>query len=577
LAFAYGIFGIERPFVVTQSRSTLVKIILAFAIVVSLSSLSGLPSGSIRFPSIPSAWAIAAPCPTHGSSDACSEYWYPAGPAMDLEQVNIFPGAAAESNCSGPAPLVCASGLSTDLTDSPISQMGVLNDSAVYITAPVGGLGASGQFAYLSNWQRVINDENIGIPNFFTWLDAYSPNPLIPGTVRQAFATSTSSVNPYVASTPRDFYVVGNIYDSLSTVNPLSSNQLLDWTTASSSPLPMPNSQLTYFPPAGTVATYRFSLRTDLFFHDGRKVTSFDAAFSYLSLKANGAFQASGAASMTGVTVLSPSQFDINLNSTSAFTKSSLTALTIMPGRYWTNAGLSLWDLAANVCSLAQASCYPSQYTLGPTPPSGPPTVICSFQCTFPASNMNADPSKTNPSFDPLSSGILIGSGPWECLSSVDVPGIGCSSSGTGILPIGGSYSLTRFGRGLPPGTSVAGDYFRSSGSLALWIWSGDNGDLTHDFLNFSHAAFCYNNPASTCQPLTEGIGGCIQGCRVGLSQIAIVARFVGVNWVSPFSLASPPVGMGPFPPILYSGSQTLNPASVVGCASPYPIGGYDC
>ena len=264
----------------TRSRSSLVKIILAFGIVVSLSSLPGLPSGTIRFPSIPSAWAIAAPCPTHGSSGVCSEYWYPAGPAMDVEQINIFPGAAAESNCGGPAPVACFGGLPTDLTDSPISQTGGLNDTSVYVTAPVGGLGTSGQFVYLSNWQRVINDESVGIPNFFTWLDAYSSNPLIPGSIRQAFATTTSTVNPYVASTSRDFYVVGNIYDSLSTLNPLSNSQLLDWMTATSSASPMPNSQLTYSPPAGTVATYRFSLRTDLFFHDGRKVTSFDAAFS---------------------------------------------------------------------------------------------------------------------------------------------------------------------------------------------------------------------------------------------------------------------------------------------------------
>jgi len=123
----------------------------------------------------------------------------------------------------------------------------------------------------------------------------------------------------------------------------------------------------------------------------------------------------------------------------------------------------------------------------------------------------------------------------------------------------------------------VSGDYFRSSGNLALWIWSGDNGDLTHDFLNFSHAAFCYNNPIPSCQPLTRGIGAGSVAGLVGLAQIAIVARFVGVNWISPFGMANPPVGMGPFPPVLFEGSQTLNPASLVGCSLPYPVGGYDC
>jgi hypothetical protein len=560
----------------TGSKSLPVKIILILAVVLSMLSLPGLASNTLHLPTIFEAWASRAPCLTHGSTGVCSEYWYPAGPAMDDEQVNIFPGASAESNCGGPAPVACFSGLPTDLTDSPISQTGVFNDSAVYVTAPIGGLGTSGQFAYLSNWQRVINDENVGIPNYFTWLDSYSPNPMISGTVRQAFATTTSSVNPYVASTARDFYIVGNVYDSLNTVNPLSSNQLLDWMGVSSSPSPMPNSQLTYTPPSGTVATYRFSLRTDLFFHDGRKVSSFDAAFSYLSLKANGAFQASGAAPMSGVTILSASQFDINLNSTSAFTKSSLTSLTILPGRYWTNAGAFSWDSAVSPCIQSQSSCYPTQYTLGPTPPSGPPNVQCALRCTFPASNMNADPSKTTPSFDPLRAGILIGSGPWECLNSVGIVGTGCSSSGNQTPPIGGSYTLTRFGKGILPATSVASDYFRSSGNLALWIWSGDNGDFTHDFLNFSRAAWCVNNPSPTCQHYGQGIGGS-GGILSGLVQVAIVGRFFGVNWISPFSVANPPIGMGPFPPVLYSGSVTLNPASIAGCSLPYPAGGYDC
>ncbi len=483
------------------------------------------------------------------------------------EYVELTGGICGCPDCIQTTPFI-------DLPDSSVQSnlVGFFNSSSnYYLTAPVG----ASQFAYLSNWQRVVNDQTSGIPNFFTWLDMHSSNPAISGTIRQGLA-APGRLNPYVASSASDFYVLGNIYDSLSTLNPLSSNQLLDWMVVSSSPSPMPNSQLTYSPPAGTVATYRFSLRTDLFFQDGRKVTSFDAAFSYLSLKANGAFQASSEASMAGVTILGLSQFDINLNSTSAFTKSSLTSLTIIPGRYWTNAGVSTWDAAADICGQTQAPCYPSQYTLGPTPPSGPPSVQCSMQCTFPASNMNADPSKTTPIFDPVSTGILIGSGPWECLSSIGGIGAGCSSSGTQTPPFGGSYTLTRFGKGLAPATSVGGDYFRSSGNLALWIWSGDNGDITHDFLNFSHAAFCYNNPLPTCQPLTQGIGGSQTGL-VGLAQIAIVGRFVGVNWISPFSMANPPVGMGPFPPVLFAGSQTLNPASVAGCSSPYPIGGYDC
>jgi hypothetical protein len=557
-----------------------VKVVLSFAVVVSLLSLPGLSSNGFRFPTIPEALAIPAPCPTHGSGGVCSEYWYPAGAAMDLfqgtilgsscEYVELTGGICGCPDCTQSLPLI-------DLPDSPApsNTLGSFNSSsAYYLTAPIGG----SQFAYLSNWQRVVNDQVSSIPNFFTWLDAHSSNPGTPGTIRQGLAIAGTGLSPYIMSTVTDEFIDGNIYDSLDNVNPLSSNQLLDWMVLSSSPSSIPNSQLTYVPPAGTVGSFRFSLRTDLFFQDGRKVSSFDIAFSYLSLKATGAFQASSTSSMMGVTLLSPTQFDLNLNTTSALVKSSLTSLTVMPGRYWTNAGLPAWDAGVSVCSQSLAPCYPSQYTLGPTPSSGLPAVQCSFQCAFPASNMDVDPAKTTTTFDPLSAGILIGSGPWECLSSIGIVGTGCSSSGTQTpSPFGGSYALTRFGKGLPPATSVAGDYFRSSGNLALWLWSGDNGDLTHDFLNFSHAAFCYLNPSPTCHPLTEGIGAVSGGGLAGLAQVAIVARFVGVNWISPFSLANPPIGMGPFPPVLYEGSQTLNPASVAGCLLQYPVGGYDC
>jgi len=499
---------------------------------------------------------------------------------MDKEQINIFPGAAAESNCGGPAPVVCASGLQTDLTDSPISQTGVFDDGAVYVTAPIGGLGTSGQFAYLSNWQRVVNDPAVGIPNYFTWLDAYSPNPVILGTVRQAFAGGTSSLNPYVASAVRDHYVIGNVYDSLNTLNPLNGAQLLDWMVTSSSQTPLPNSQLGYTPPTGTIATYRFQLRNDMFFHDGRRVTAFDVSFSYLSLTATGASQAQGTAVMTGVTVRSPTQFDIGVNSTSPSTKINLTNLTILPGRYWTAVGSTAWDADVSRC-LQTLGCYPAQYTLGSVPPSGPAPALCSLTCTFPASDMNADPAKTSPSFDPVLSHVLVGSGPWTC-GVVTTLGSGiCTSTGTMNPPIGGFYDLTRFGIGLLPGSSATQDYFRSSGNLALWVWSGDNGDFTHDFLNFATVAHCFGQPiAGTPNPCThyqQGIGTNGIPTIVGISQVSIVARFIGTNWISPFSWqTNPPTGIAPLsgipPLILYAGAYTLNPAAVVGCPS-----GYDC
>jgi len=156
-----------------------------------------------------------------------------------------------------------------------------------------------------------------------------------------------------------------------------------------------------------------------------------------------------------------------------------------------------------------------------------------------------------------------------------------CSSSGSQNPPVGGSYVLTRFGKGLAPCSSVSGTYFRSNCNLALYFWSQDNGDIIHDFLNFSVLASCFGRPvtpSAPCAHFQQGIGANGGPVSIGLSQVAIVNRFVGVNWVAPFNWASsPPVGILPLNPVLYENTITLNPAGLVGCTTPYPSGGYDC
>jgi hypothetical protein len=65
----------------------------------------------------------------------------------------------------------------------------------------------------------------------------------------------------------------------------------------------------------------------------------------------------------------------------------------------------------------------------------------------------------------------------------------------------------------------------------------------------------------------------------VGINQVSIVELRYNLNWVSPYEWGgplgigtNPPLGIGIFPPVLYEGSVTLNPASVAGCPT-----GYDC
>jgi ABC-type transport system substrate-binding protein len=471
--------------------------------------------------------------------------------------INNGPGA----DCPGTTQL---SGISAGIQAEAIFGAGVF-------TLPV--FEQTVQFGFLNNgWSRDINGNGVGLPNHFTWLNTYNQAAPLAWTIRQGFSRTTGSVNPYIASSAQDTYIVNNVYDSLYQSNPLYPGQLINWMTITT--FQLSNSSLSYVAPAHTLTTYRFTLRSDMFFQDGRPVTSYDVAFSYLSMIGSGAFLGTGAAPVSGITILGPHQFDIGVNSLGPFTLPNLTSLPIVPGRFWTNAGGSAWDNAVTACTTT-AGCGKSQYTLSGS------TVNCnstgSFSCaTFPASLMTVTQANVAATFDPIANHVFLGAGPYEC-GIVTSNGSGtCTPSGTQNPSAGQTYTLTRFGNGLDPASSISSIYFRSSGNTALWTWSLERGSFGSDFLNFANIVSCYGQPVNLngpCSHWQQGIGNPGTGTVVGVSQVAIVVRFYGVNWVAPFDWqTNPPIGIGTFPPVLYEGSVTLNPASVVGCPT-----GYDC
>jgi hypothetical protein len=482
------------------------------------------------------------PCAATTATNYPSNYMYMCVPAYDSTstQMEFAPCLSASGD---PAPGQTAPTFADCLGTTKLTSV-----SAGYQTEDLFGRGAytiplysdAFQFAYLSNWARVINADGVGLPNYFTWLDAYSANPAVAGTMRQGFSQLTFSLNPYAARTLQDFYFLGNIYDSLYMSNPSSPSQVIDWMTVSDRVLN--NTQLGYTPPAGTVASIRNVLRSDLFWQDGAKASAWDVKFAFLTYLTCPACQFQGSLSpVVDVHVLSPSVFDINLRSMGPFTKLALGSVPIIPGRHWSVCSTATWDVdvaAGNV----------------------------------PSSCIAVSSTKSSVTFDPLAAGILIGSGPWMCKNpSTGVIGGGCSSTGSQNPPAGGSYTLTRFGIGTQPGASL-NSYFRSNGDLALDIWSGNTGDSTHDIINISAVAVCFEKPLGTigCTHWQKGIGAPGGSSVIGITQVAEVARFFGVSWTSPFAW-NDLTGIAAFPPVLYEGTVTLNPCSID------PINGYDC
>jgi Bacterial extracellular solute-binding proteins, family 5 Middle len=477
------------------------------------------------------------------------------------------PVTGATSNFpTGPGNGLCTSTTKLSAISAGIQAEAIAG--AAVLTLPMFELTV--QYGYLNGWQQVDNNAVDGLPNSFTWLNAYNPSPATPFTIRQGFKETTRSVNPYIASTVWDTYVEGNVYDTLYASDPLAPAQLINWMTVSTAQLT--NSSLIYNggvtgAPASTLLTYRFTLRPDLYFQDGNPVTAYDVAFSYLSMVQSGAFLGTGATTMSGITILNPHQFDIGVKSNGPFELATLTGIPIVSARYWTTAGQSAWGSAVATCTTS--TCLDSQYTL-----TSSDTVACVGACTVSATDMTINTSDTAATYDPLAQGTLIGSGPWECVSSTNVLGKGCSSTGTENPPIGGSYTLTRYGNGLAPASSISGIYFRSAGDLALYIWSEQN-DIS-PVLAFTSVAACYAvavNLTGPCGHFQQGIGNAGSGTPVGVTQVGISSRFYNLNWLAPYEwTTSPPTGIIPLTPTLHEGSVTLSPQSAVGCPS-----GYDC
>jgi ABC-type transport system substrate-binding protein len=553
------------------------------------------------------------PCSTAGNS-APSNYMYLCYPSFDSisSQMEYAPCLSSSGDVNSqvgqrsPSYVNCPNSSSLTAMSAGLQAENLFGEEAY--TIPV--FTSVDQSGYLNNgWVRAIN--SAGTYNYFTWLNAWNPNAwtgvgynqnvFVPGALRQGFQQTTINLNPYVASSPQDLSILAGIYDSLGAVDPYAQDGLFNWMTVSTKG-PVSNGQLTYTPPPGTVATYQFQLRNDIYFQDGTKVTSMDVAFSYLSLLISGSFLSSGLQSMTGITVKNTNSLDVNLNSNGPFTLYSIVSPPILPGRYWTSAGnLTTWDANIQACG---NSCH-GQYIPASV------SVTCASTCSLPATFMDPAKRKTAPSYDPTCPsnrvnsygvctipGILIGSGPWECVSATGELGMSCSTTGLSDPPSGDAYTLARFGLGNQPGASLTGSYFRSSGNLALSIWTGDVGDFTHDFLNFGALSACFGKPVTGgttgCGHWQQGIGnsGSSCPCPVGSVQAGLVSRFAGVNWVGPYNWfgyyvgstyvpPTPPPNLVSFPPVLYEGTSTLSPAVVAGCSPSVPNypngGGYDC
>ena len=510
-------------------------------------------------------------------------------------------------------------------------------DTFAYQGPPTACLNGTSADCNANGYRNMVNELGIGATaNFYEWLNAWNACPSLTGgtscspgaAINVGFSQTPGHLSPYSASTVWELYIYGNIWDSIYATNPMldpsggiptsANGALIDWMTKTHKLCSIPSTDpaCAVAPgdvrPAGTVAFFRNTLRGGITFHDGQPVTSFDVAMSYKSLIETGSFQAGGLLGIvTGITVLSTTQFDINVARFGAFTESGIGGVTVLPGYLWastTCSGVAAWT--------AQTSALTLPYT----------AVIGS------TSNPCFVGGHTGSTFDPVSAGIMVGSGPWVCEStSATTPGVvgtGCTSSGSQSSVGNGAYTLTRNGctitsagtqcvkPGLGPGAtangSVSSTYFRSPGTFARYIWSGITGSAAGDLSTVGTASSCTQSPgvalvvSAACARWQNGIGsfGALAGgyttspdcngtnlCNVELGSLGIIGGFGANygNWVNPIAFpytTSTLVGTSGFPLTLYEGAATLTPASPqpgpANCGTGWTFSnaatvGYDC
>jgi hypothetical protein len=256
-------------------------------------------------------------------------------------------------------------------------------------------------------------------------------------TIRRSLAQTTLHMSPYTFTTVWESEPLGQIYDSLLAVDPntggLCQSQLggtancVDWMTTS---------HRSSFDVTTGLTTQQWSLRNDIFFHDGQAVTAHDVCFSILSFKnAPSANFLPSVANVVSCSALSSKIAQVILTGQSPFNELNIGGLFILPEHVWaplcggvvTPNGNTANADACNGTTVATPAC--------PAPPCPGATALASTI------------------FDPVAAGDMVGSGPWICNPSVGVSTIvgqaSCSQNANGsaagqALSVGGRLLLKR-------------------------------------------------------------------------------------------------------------------------------------
>ncbi len=364
--------------------------------------------------------------------------------------------------------------------------------------------GAGIKYVALNGWDGVVSQSGHGFQTgFWSLLNMrckpgyVATPPYQPGagdctTIRRGFSQEVHKLSPFQATTVWDFEVIGNIYDSMLAVNPLTAGvgqQIIDWMTTK---------HTSSFD--GTITTQTWTLRNDLKWHDGQPVTAADVVYTIKAYRdvPSANFQPS-VANVIDAVALDTRTVKVTLSQQSPFFELNIGGLAIIPKHIW-------------------------------SPICGDPPSSAS--------------SCADPAFDPMTAGIMVGSAAYQCLNiNTNAVGGSCTQTaggaiGTQDVVLGGRVLLTRYN-----------GYMRSSptvedSSLGRISWADADNSGKVDILDIAAAALKFGvNDAYWNHPIFG-----TDPTKVDIGEIATVAIYFDHGITSPFAPGAL-VGLGDMDP----------------------------
>ncbi len=283
---------------------------------------------------------------------------------------------------------------------------------------------------------------------------AYACGGGVNGLIRRGLSQEIDQFSPFAAISVWDFEAINQVFDTMLAVNPVtagSGSQLVDWMTTihSSSFSPTEVSCVGTNCVTGTT-TQVWHLRNDLKFHDGVQVTADDVVYTILAYRdVPSANLQPNVATVSSAVSLNPTTVQVKLQLQSPFYELNIGSLPIIPKHVW-----------APICG---------------SPPS--PASQCA-----------------NPFFDPVGTGIFIGSGPWLC-KNLNTGAVGGSCTQNADGSIGGQH-VSVGGRVL---LTVNPNYMRGpanlqGSSLHKLSWADKNDDGVVNILDIGDAALHFGS-----------------------------------------------------------------------------------